>query len=310
MTLHSLCSKAEPAWERDFYSAYLAEGKDGIKKTVFCYQIPLNTDLEMVMLQKCGVSASERIRLYEHILTCVQHQIEVTAYLAEKNVPNVLAFSNLEQHREGNTTYLYLETEEVYPVTERIFRSACSRIELLDLLISLSMILRDLSDLEIGVTHRGFDLSEVYLDRDNKILLGGFYYACGPKLEERDSDLSAYPPYFPLAPAHLTAQLFRGESGSCGQDIQMLAQVGWNLFSGEPFDAEHVGSKNVFPEYATEEIAEALLLGLSGKEESCIAFCNKILECRKGLSKDQTEDIPVPISVARRKAYREEFIQP
>ena len=90
----------------------------------------------------------------------------------------------------------------------------------------------------------------------------------------------------------------------------MLAQVGWNLFSGDPFDAEQIGGKTVFPEYATETIADALLLGLSGKDEFCNSFRRKLLECRKALNQDKLADFPIPIAVTRLKAYREEYIQP
>lgn len=306
--LHAMCKESEAVWSSELYDAFYGKSEDGSVKTVFRYQIPLPEIRESALMARHQIRASQRLPFYELLLKCVQHNVDISHFLATQKIPSVVSFSDVQQTQENGISYVYLETEEMRPIQFSELAGSVNGITLLDILVRLNIILRDIN--QAGVCHRGFDLDEVYINRDGKILLGGFYYARGPGAAKGGTDLSKYPPYLPGAPPHLTSSLRKGEGGTWGQDVRMVALIGWNLFSGVPVDAYWDNSRAVFPTYATSEVVEALQIGLTGKDETCNLFRRKLLDCRKKLHQTEYANLRIPVRVYRCKEYREFLVPP
>lgn len=264
--------------------------------------------MESELQIKYGMAPSERISFYENLLTGIQHQIEIVNYLLSQNVPSILAYTDVQQHQEDSTTYIYLETEDVLPIRQKLMAGEINVITLLDIIIRLCVILRDINSEKVSVSHRGLDLDHVFINADNKILLSGFCYSHGPKTEKMS--LHQFPEYLPMEPPHLTPELKKGGYGSYGSDMQVLAKMAWNLFSGDPYDATLQEGRMVFPEYATDDIVAALSLGLSGKDEVCNLFRRKLLECRKQLNLTEYSTLSIPVREKRLISFRDEYVQP
>lgn len=302
--LEALCTDAHLVWESRIGSAFHVTNETGEIKTVFRYQIPFPADKEAEFLARYNVPASDRLRFYKDFAKCIQRQIQASNLLAQAKVPSILTFSDMKQERsQDGVTSIYLESEQVWPIMDRLLVNEVSPINLLDVIRRLGMILRDIHKEELGISHRGLDLNEVYINADNKILLGGFFYADIPSAER-------YTDYLPMKPANLPAPLLRGEKGTLGADVQMLAIAAWNLFSGHPFDARLTSRRLVYAEYATDEIVEALLYGLSGADETCNAFLRRLSDCRKVLSKTAYAQTTIPIRRQRLKEFKVEYQQP
>lgn len=306
--LHAMCKDGELVWSSEIYDAFCVKAEDGSAKTVFRYQIPLPGTRESIFMMKHQIRTSQRLSFYESLLKCIQHSVDISHYLMTQKTPSVVYFSDVQQAQENGISYVYLETEEIRPIQFKELNGEVNGITLLDILVRLNIILRDVN--QAGVCLRQFDIDEVFLNQDGKILLGGFYYARGPGGADGETNLSNYPPYLPDAPPHLTESLKKGGSGSWGQDVQMVALAAWNLFSGVPVDACWDRSRGVFPTYATPEIVEALQIGLSGKDENCNLFRRKLLECRKKLNQTEYAKLNIPVRVFRFKEYREFLVPP
>jgi len=278
--------------------------EDGTTKSVFHFQVPLAPDKEEILFAKYGIPFENRLAVYQNLVFCIQHNIQVSSYLRNANVPSILSFSNVEQEQKDDCTHIYLESEKVWPIREKHLKESVPRNTLVDIIYRLSLILRfNTSDTKeaVGVIHRGFDLNEVFINESSKILLGGFYYASCPGME-------APPEYMPHKPANLPSKLLHGEFGSQGTDIQTLARLAWNLFSGLPYDAPSLQDRLVFPEFATEEILSALLIGLSGDETQCNSFRRKFSEARKQLMKSEDAEKRIPIRTSKQKQYEFGFL--
>lgn len=308
MDLYSVCTPENEAWQSELYTAFHYQTEDGTTKTVFRYQIPFTADMESELQIKYGMDPADRLPFYEKLLTGIQHQIEIGNYLLHHSVPSILAFTDAQQYQEDNITYILLETEEVLPIRMKLMAHEINAITLLDALIRLCVIIRDINSEKVGVSHRGLDLDSVYINKENKILLSGFYYAHGPQTE--GMTIHEIPSYLPILPPHLAHEVARGDVGSYGSDTQVLAKIAWNLFSGDPYDAELTDSRMVFPEYATEEIVAALTIGLSGKDEVCNLFRRKLLECRKQLNLTEYANLMIPVREKRLVSFRDEYVQP
>ena len=286
MELHTAVLHGDHVWSGEMADAYHCTDESGVVRTVFRYRIPFPAEQEAVYLVKYGKEPQDRLELYQQMARCIQRQVKVSEYLKESGIPSVLTYSKVEQARdEDGVSHIYLESEQVWPVIDKLISPSVSVITVLEILMRLAYILRDIS--KVGVVHRGLDLKEVYINADNKILLGGFFYSECPGLDR-------YPDYLPQRPGNLPGLFLRGEAGHQGTDIQTLAILGWNLFSGVPHDARLRRSRLVFPEYAAEEVVSALMIGLQGREEECNAFRRKLADARKLLGKTDYAETKLP----------------
>jgi len=114
MSLASYCTSDNLVWETDLMTGYHYANEDGQIKTVMRYQIPLDPEKEAVFIAKYDISLGERRSFYENLVRCIQREVSVSSYLAERKVPSILAFSNIEQVRDDTgVVSIYLETEQI-----------------------------------------------------------------------------------------------------------------------------------------------------------------------------------------------------
>lgn len=250
-------------------------------------------------MAKYGIQANERNRLYQNLIACIQHDIAVSEYLSAQGVSSILRFSNIEKLQDEDGAYhIFMETDHVKPVTESILSKSIFKLDLLDVIYRLSIILRDIS--KMNTVHRGFELTRVYENDRHRLLLGGFYYSYCPGLE--------YPMYLPTKSPNLPTDFLRGDRGDQGLDIQSLCVTAWNLLSGHAFNARLDTDKMVMPEFADQELVDILQLGLSGETDSCNSFRRKLLEYRKKVSKSELANQQIPVYRLRLKQYDVEIV--
>lgn len=298
MPLCDFCLDSNKAFDFSLGTAYHS-AQDGSVKTIFRIQIPFSSDRQLVEHKRRGVPQEKRLVFYQDIVRCVQRQITVSKYLTQANVNSVLSYTTVEQEKtEDGSTVLYLEcSQQVWPVLQHLLVGSVPALTVLDVISRLALILRDIAREPVGVIHRGLNLNEVYISADNKILLGGFYYAACPKL-------GAFPDFLPGGPANIPAAVWQGNPGSHKTDIQSLSAIAWNLFSGLPHDCEILTQRRTVPEFSFPELDNALLLGLAGEDEICNAFRRRLSDCRKLLNKPDSPQIAVPIRQQKLKEFR------
>lgn len=297
MSLAKHCVQDNLGWKTDLYSAYHFTDTEGIPKTIFHFQVPFPKETELHYLAKTGVSPADRMALYQQILLCIQRGLDISSYLGQAGVTSILSYTRAEQEADDNgIAHIYLETIHVVPVMSHyLYGSSANVISVMDLIYRVALIFRDIA--KHGVIYRGFDLNEVYLTEDGKFILGGFYYAdC--------KAVNRYTDYLPCRALNLPEPLLRGESGSQAIDIQSLCMTAWNLFSGLPHDAKLMPGRRVFPEYATEEIAQLLISGMSATTvKECNQFRRNWLNLRKKLSETDFAQAAIPLRNQLLKNY-------
>ncbi len=279
-------------------NAYSYKAGESGTKTVFRYDLPFSEDDEAIFLARAGLRPSDRMGFYQTLAKCIQHEVAVSAFLKENGVPNILTFDAVQQRRDekAKVTSIFLQAEQVTPILSALFKRSINTVTALGVFVRLATILRDIAKPPCEVTHRGIDLSEVYLNADNRIVLGGFFYA-------HASALKPYPDYLPEKPPHLPEVFLRGQPGSTGADTQTLAAIMFNLYAGLPLDAVWEHTPRVFPEYATPELAEAIMLGLQCTDGQCSVFRKQLLGCYKSLSKSDAAAVMLPVRNQLRKEF-------
>lgn len=291
MSLADFCIPQNLAWREISCSAYhyLKETLSGnVEKTVFHYQIPFSKQDEAVYLAKYGLDNSERMGFYQNLVRCIQRNVDAVDYLRSHEVSSILTFSEVEQVRDENGVFhFYLESDRVYPILhQQLGSTEISAITAIDIIYRLSLIFRDIN--KYGMIHRGLDLQKVYLTADNKILLGGFYYASFP-------GTNTLTDYMPHTPPYLPKTLRNGGVGSQSSDIQSLSVFAWNLFSGGAYDLGFDPTYLVRPEYAPQQIVDTLLLGIRCRDSECNAFRRQWLNARKEVSKTAFAEQKLPL---------------
>lgn len=303
MSLHEVCKSGKPYSETSMYSLYRTT-VNGVNRSVFCYQIPFPPEREADLMVRYGLSADQRRKFYEDFLKALQHEIEVTDFLSRNGVPSLLVFLNMETMQENETTYLYLETEYVEPLLQTELKTEISPITLIDITSRIAMILRDIN--AKGVVHRGVDLREVFVNQEKKYLLSGFLYSFCESV-----NVSPFGSYLPNHPENISEKFLQGQVGSIGLDIQSLAKMIWNIFSGNAYDYPLKLNRKVFPEYADEDIVAALSVGLTGNDSNCNLFRRKLVDCRKALIKAESEGNKlqmIPIRQIKYKDYKISYV--
>ena len=258
------------------------------KVSVFCVQIPYASEREAIDFAKYGIDASGRKGYYKTMLDGVQRHIAVMQYLKEKEVPSVLVPEQITQEKVDGVNYIFVQTQAVSPIQQVLFcNQEIELLTLLDIFIRLTVVVRDLAQAQIH--HRGISLDEVFLTEDNRIVVGGFYYADAVGGEQ------PIVPYLPQHGKYLPPELLAGEPGTQAADMRTLAQMLYNFCAGVPWDTQWPAKPNIAPAYAPPELIPALLLGLNCKEEECNAFRRRLLDARKAIAKSESKDIRIPI---------------
>ena len=281
-----LISGKNPEWSNSFADAFPVQTEGENLKTVFQHQIPFSGEKEAIYFAKHGIPESKRMDYYKNMLACVQRHIAICQHLKEQGVPSILYPEQVTQEKAGGSNYIFIQTQSVRPILPTIFGGTqIGILTLLDIFIRLSVVARDLS--QAGVCHRGFRLDEVYLTQDNRIVVGGLYYATGPKQ-------TSIIPYTPGQSRPLPSELLSGQ-GSQALDMRTLAMILYNLGVGVPWDTQWPKQPRIAPSLMPKEVIPVILFGLNCKEEECNAFRRKLLDCRKAISKTDSGYWQIPI---------------
>lgn len=302
MSLSQFCTAENLVWENRYAKGFHANVSGEEIHTIMRYQIPFSPDAEKIFMMKYGVEPAARKGFYQNLARCVQQQIKTAMILADSKVPSVLQIYHVEQERTSEgITNIYLETDRIWPIKEKLLKDKIDRTAAITIVARLSIILRDIAKGPHSISHRGLDIDEIFVNTEDRIILGGFYYASSP-------GLPAAPPYLAGKPNNLSPTHLRGEKGDAADDIRTLSCIAWNLFSGVPMEAQLPEYLNVFPQYATEDLANALLFGRCAKAGDSVQFRKLISDCRKRIAKDDERSVYIPIRSQNCKHFKIQFV--
>lgn len=285
----------EILWRTKYAAAYTEN-----ERMVIRYRFPYSKSRESALLGAYNISPKERRDYYNTLLSMCERNIAISNYLKEAQVPSVLTFDQTYQLQEdtGIICIYCIPAVSVTPITQCLLSDDCSALTVLDIFLRLAHILRDISKTPMSPVLRYLDMDDVYLTQDNKILLGGFYYAAA-------EGLSPPPPYLQDAAPIITEELRAGATGDAGTDMHILARIAWNLFSGLPWDTAHTAeSWNIPPRYAPTALLRTINIGLDGDAAECNSFRKRLMNCRKELAKADFAQIVIPACNPLKKEYR------
>lgn len=300
------CKAENLVWSSEIGKGYHYTNEDGEVKTIFDYQFPFPKETQVSFCAKYNIPMDRRIAFYQSFMECIKRETEVSDHLKNAKVNSILTFSRVEQVQdESKNVHFLLESEQVWPVMDKLFADAIPALSVIDVINRLCVVLRDISRETVGVIHRGLDFRKVYINAESKILMSGFFYSHFPG----GSDVGNLD-YLPCCPSNLTETYLKREVGSQSEDFRMLAIAAWNILSGLPFDAQISKYRLVKPEYATEELADILLTGINGLEDDsqCNAFRRNLMDCRKALNKTEYANLVIPVRKKIQKEYRVEEV--
>lgn len=300
MDFFTICTSDNLAWRSYYYDAFFYTSEKGEKKTIFRYDIPFPKEDEAIRFEQYGIPSDKRLWYYDHLARCIKRQYDISCLLNRNAVPSILTYhSSSTSQRDENTdiNHLYFVSHEVRPIMDTLFKDRINLLTLLDVFIRLSVIIRDISKPPCCLSHRGISMDEIYLTPDNKILLGGFYYAAtayqGDGLLVGDFDKPL--PYLPEQGMYFPPSLIAGGPGSAATDMQTISRIMFNFCSGLPWDTQWPSVPNIAPSYIPEELIQVLIFGMNCTDADCNAFRRKLLDCRKALSKTEAAQISIPI---------------
>lgn len=281
-------------WRTKYAVAYY----DG-PKMVIRYRFPYSKIREAQLLGAYNLSPKDRLPYYRTLSAMVERNIVVSNYLKSQGISSILFFEKTYQQQEDNGIIgMYCVPEEpITPITHSLFSTDCNALQALDVFLRLTHILRDIHQTPDSLSLRYLDLEDVYLTEDNKIKLGGFFYASAEGLD-------VPPPYLQDAAPVMPDTLNAGAAGDIGADMQILCQIAWNIFSGLPWDTSHTAiSKKIPPRYAPPQLLAVLELGLNGNADDFSVFRKLLLSCRKELAKTPFAQQHIPMKAPYRKEY-------
>lgn len=300
--LSEYCVEENHVWSNHYAKVFHAKTDSETYCTIFKYQIPFPPDEEKLFMARFGMDPDDRIKFYRNLACCIQQNIKTSQLLVSNKVPSILKILQVEQAKSSDgITNIYLKTEQVWPIRLQLLYDEVSRIDAINVIARLSVTLRDVNKAPHNVVMRGMDINEVYVNAEQKVLLGGFFYAASPMLPQP-------PGYLPGRPNNIADTVLNGDVGDTGTDTYSLACLAWNLFSGIPLDAQVPKHLNIYPQYGTKELAEALWLGRSCKAENAAVFRKRISDCRKQISKDVQASEHIPVRSQRKKQYAIEIV--
>lgn len=194
MTLKAICEESNFLWKNHYATAYQYRIDSETVHAVLRYQIPFPADEEKIFMERYGIAPGKRKEFYQNLLACIQQQIKASALLAQHEVASCIRFYRAEQDRDHKgTAYIYLETDNIRPIRESIFQDSTDSLEAVNIAARLALILRDIQKEPYNITIRAVDPNEIYVNDDNKLVLGGFYYASSPFLPVPPSFLPTRP---------------------------------------------------------------------------------------------------------------------
>lgn len=304
--LLSCCKSENLAWKNGFSNGYHISDGNNRSKTVIDYPIPLPKDIEDTVCTRYNIAPDQRKNFYQSWLECIQREIAAANYLKSAGVKSILTFTKVEQEQDENKiAHVLMETEDkIWPVVGRLFSDTISAMSLIDVTLRLALVLRDINKDPVNMVHRGVDLNEVYINSEDKILLGGFFYADIP------GKSSSEIPYLPCASANFMHSYSKEDEIGQNSDIKALSIIAWNLFSGNPHDAHLSLERLVKPEYAPTELADILVTGIMGLADNtqCNVFRRSLLNCRKMLNKTDYVNTQIPIRHQPTKQIRVDLL--
>ena len=282
-------------WRTKYATAYEENGRMVIR-----YRFPYSRQREAELLGCFHLTPEERLPYYQTLSAILERNLMLTDYLAEQGVPSILTFDSAYQSQEDNGIICVycIPPVPVTPITRSLFAEDCNALTVLDVFLRLSRIQRDINKSPISPVLRYLDMDDVYLTPDNKILLGGFFYA-------EANGLPTPPDYLPDAAAVVTQDQLSGLPTTEGTDMRILCRIMWNVFSGLPWDtAQTTASMRIPPLYAPAPLLSLLELGLTGECDNCASFRKKILQCRKELAKTEFAEMTIPFCIPYRREFR------
>lgn len=285
---------SEPIWHTKYAAAYLEDGKMTIR-----YRFPYSRQREASLLGAHHLLPNDRYAYYETLSAMIERHFAISRYLEAEGVPSIITYENAYQKQtdDGIIYICGVLSEPVTPITQALLSSDCNALTVLDIFLRLAHILRDISKTPISPVLRYLDMDDVYLTSQNKILLGGFFYAAG-------EELTPPPAYLPDSAQIIPSTIRNGTIGNIGTDMQILAQIAWNLFSGLPWDSAHTPqSRQIPPQYAPPELLRVLETGLEGDPKNFNSFRKQLLQCRKELAKTDFAQTVIPMRLPLRKEY-------
>lgn len=299
MQLSAICKQTPSAWNGRYAEAFLFTDNTGKEKTIFRYTIPFTSEQAAIFQFKYSLTAETRIQFYRTLVQGIQRHIAITNLLKSHRVSSILSCEAVEQEGDPETgrNCIFIQTEAVRPILQVLFDKKINILTLLDVFIRLSIIVRDIGKSPWSVSHRGINMEEVYLNADGMILLGGFFHATTPELNQQI-------PYPPDGLKHLPSTLCNGGNGSNSTDMQTIARLLYNFLSGLPWDTEWTETPRVTPAYAPEELAQIIHFGMNCSDAQCNRFRRLLLNYRKKISKTPLATLMIPVHTP----YSKEFI--
>lgn len=281
-------------WRTKYSAAYMEDGNMTIR-----YRFPFSREREATLLGTYNLTPKDRVPYYQTLSTMVERNIAFTDYLKSEAIPSIFTFEKSYQKQEdsGVICVYCVASVPATPITQTIFAKDFNALTALDVFLRLAHILRDINKTPISPVLRHLDMDDIYLTEDNKILLGGFYYFA--------ADEFPAPPHF-LADAAPVADeaISKGGKGNAGTDMQMIANIAWNIFSGLPWNCQQTPeSRKIPPKYAPASLLAVLELGLRGDPDSCNTFRKQLMQCRKELAKTDFAQLIIPCVHPYQKEY-------
>ena len=280
-------------WQTKYAAAYMEDDRMVIR-----YQFPYTKDREANLLGAYAILPKERMSYYQTLIAMCERNIAISNYFKSENVPSILTFEHTCQRQEENGVICidcYPDTP-VTPITQSYLSGNFTVLTALDIFLRLAHILRDISKTPMSPVLRYLDMDDVYLTQDNKILLGGFYYAAA-------EGLPAPPPYLKDA-APVVDRPPELQIEDAGTDMRILAKIAWNIFSGLPWDTAHTNeSLRIPPRYAPIPLLKALNIGLEGYASDCNSFRKRLMAYRKELAKTDYANQIIPGCYPHKKTY-------
>lgn len=302
MALSDMCAQCSPAWRNQYADAFMVKDDSGQNKTVFRFAVPYNEENDAILQKRFHLAAETRRQYYQSLVQGIQRSIKITNALKIENVPSILCYEVVEQENNSKSgqNFIYIQTQAVRPIMQVLFDGDIGILTLLDIFIRLSIIVRDIGKEPWSVSHRGISMDEIYVNQENKILLGGFYYSCSAELMQPM-------PYLPDAPKHFPQDLVQGGAGDRGTDIQTLCLLLYNILSGLPWDTEWANIPRVAPAFAADGLERILIDGMTCTDADCNYFRRRLLNYRKDISRTALASTTVPVVRSDRKEYRYEM---
>ena len=282
-------------WRTKYAAAFM----DG-DHMVIRYRFPYSTHREAALLGAYHLHPNDRMTYYRTLGSIIERNLQISDYFKDEAVPSVLTYTNAyQQEEDGNIICIYcIPSEPITPISQALFSSDCNALTAFNVFLRLAHILRDIHKTPISPVLRYLDMDEVYLTAENKILLGGFYYASA-------EGLPSPPQFLPDAALGVLPDTIReGALGDSGTDMQTLAQIAWNIFSGLPWNCEHTATtRKIPPCYAPPQLLQTLEFGLTGNPANFNAFRKQLLQCHKELAKSDFATLTIPMQQAHKKQY-------